>query len=490
MKIDLILPNQRRHERFRYSFPFMYLGLPYLAAMTPSEHDVRILDDRHQEVDFDSDADLIGISILTPMAPRGYEIADAFRRRGKTVVMGGIHASALPEEALAHCDAVIVGEADGTWPQLLRDFERGALKRIYRNAQWPSLAGLPIPRRDMMIASQYLPLKTLETTRGCPHNCDFCGVSEYFGKSYRMRPIEEVEAELRTLFVPQPQIPRWLWRVMSWISPDLPYFGTRRLLYVVDNNVGFQRQYMSDLARVIRDLDVYWWCHATINLARDDEMLRLLRDSRCIAVNVGFESLDPQDCREMGKPFNRPDEYETLVKRFHDHNIGIMGTFMIGRDHDTPDTFQRIVDFVERTRLDWAIALILAPLPDTRSYAQMKAEGRLMTGDWEKYDNVHCVHQPRHLTPEQVERGFIWTWKRIFSLRSIRRRIWGKPGVHRFFYTLMNLGFARKVRRWPNEGVTLFEAHAANHHAKRIAPQETGATGVQRGEDLRPSGSQ
>ncbi|MCX8036426.1 MAG: B12-binding domain-containing radical SAM protein [Candidatus Sumerlaeia bacterium] len=460
MKIDLILPNQRRADVFKYSFPFMYLGLPYVAAMTPPEHEVRIIDDRHQDVDFDTDADLIGISALTPNAPRAYRLADEFRRRGKTVVMGGIHVSALPEEALQHCDAVVVGEADGTWVQLLRDFERGRLQRIYKNETWPSLAGLPIPRRDLMNPWKYLPLKTIETTRGCPHNCDFCGVSEYFGKSYRMRPIAEVEAEIKSLFVPQPQIPRWAWNAMKLLSPDFPYFATRRLLYVVDNNVGFNREYLAELTRVIREADVLWWCHATINIARDDKMLAMLRDSRCIAVNVGFESLDRAELDEMGKPFNRPEEYETLVRRFHAHNIGVMGTFMIGRDNDTPDTYRQIVDFVNRAQLDWAIALILGPLPDTRSYYRLRDEKRILTDDWEKYDNVHCVVQPRNgMTPQDIERGFIYIWKNIFSLRSVHHRIWRKkPGVHRFFYTLLNLGFARKVRRWPDEGITWFEA--------------------------------
>jgi len=465
LKIDLILANQRRADVFKYSFPFMYLGLPYVAAMTPPQHRVRIIDDRFQEVDFETDADLIGISILTPNAPRGYRIADEFRRRGKKVVMGGIHASVLPEEALKHCDAVVVGEADGTWLRLLQDLERGSLQRLYRNEDWPSLSGLPIPRRDLMAASHYLPLKTIETTRGCPHNCDFCGVSEYFGKSYRMRPIAEVEAELKSLFVPQPQIPRWLWRTMERIAPDLPYFATRRLLYVVDNNVGFQHDYFRDLTGIIRDADVLWWCHATINIARDTEILEMLRDSRCIAVNVGFESLNRADLDEMGKTFNRPEEYEALIKRFHAHKIGVMGTFMIGRDNDTPDTFRQIAEFVERTRLDWAIALILGPLPDTRSYHRLKEEGRLLTENWEQYDNVHCVHQPRGMTPEEVERGFVYIWKRVFSPRSIYRRIWRKkPPVHRFFYTLMNLGFARKVRRWPDEGISLYEARLAHRH--------------------------
>jgi radical SAM superfamily enzyme YgiQ (UPF0313 family) len=466
LKIDLILPNQARHKRFRYSFPFMYLGLPYVAAMTPPEHQVRIIDDRHQKIDFDTDADLIGISFLTPMAPRAYEIADEFRRRGKTVVMGGIHASAAPDEALEHCDAVVVGEADGTWHRLLRDVDRRALQPIYRNADWPLLEGLPIPRRDLMVASRYLPLKTIETTRGCPHNCDFCGVSEYFGKTYRTRPIAEIEAELRQMFVPQPQIPRWLWKTMAWLTPDLPYFATRRLLYVVDNNVGFRRDYFAELTRVIREVDVLWWCHATINIARDDEMLVLLRDSRCIAVNVGIESLDRAELDEMGKPFNRPEEYAGLIQRFHDYGIGIMATFMIGRDHDTPDTFRRIAEFVEETKLDWAIALILAPLPDTRSYACLKREGRLLTDDWGRYDNVHCVHRPTHMTPEQVEQGFIWTWKRVFSPRSIYRRIWKKPPVHRFYYTLLNAAFGWKVRRWPDEGASLFEARLPQSKTK------------------------
>jgi len=259
------------------------------------------------------------------------------------------------------------------------------------------------------------------------------------------------------MFPPKSRTPRWLWRALELISPDLPYFATRRLLYVVDNNVGFRRDHLLALAEAIRKTDVLWWCHATANIASDDEILAALRDSRCIAVNIGFESLDPSELKAMGKPFNHPEEYEPLIRRFHSYNIGIMGTFIIGRDNDTPETFGRIVEFVERSRLDWAIALILAPLPDTRSFYRFKAEGRILSENWEKYDNIHCPYIPRKMTPEQVEQGFIWTWKRIFSPASIYRRIWRKPAVHRFYYTLMNIGFGLKVLRWPREGASRFE---------------------------------
>ena len=199
-KIVLISPARRRAPDEEFIFKMGFLNLPYLAAVTPPDYEVEIVDEEHEEINFDITAWLVALTAQTPVAPRAYEVAKAFKERGITTVMGGVHASTLPEEALRYVDAVIIGEGEFVWPQMLRDLENGTLQPVYQSEATCDLGKIPVPRRDLLNPRFYTPLTMVETTRGCPHQCDFCGVSRFFGHRYRKRPLGEVVAELQTIF--------------------------------------------------------------------------------------------------------------------------------------------------------------------------------------------------------------------------------------------------------------------------------------------------
>ncbi len=448
MKILLISPERERKKEEAFLFRLGFLNLPYVAAVTPPDIEVRIVDEAFEKINFEEKVDLVGLTAQTPVAPRAYQIAGEFRKRGIPVVMGGVHASMLPEEALLHVDAVIIGEAEETWPLLIEDFRKGKLKRIYQTDRLIHPAAVPLPRRDLLNPKFYFPLKLLETTRGCPHHCDFCGVSKFFGYRYRNRPLSEIDRELATLFKKEPVMPPLFKRALSLFNRDLPYFLKRKLLYIIDSNVACNKQFALELASLLKDYDLLWYGHAPVSIAFDQKLLEGFSQSGCMAINIGFESFSPKNLKAMGKGFNHPSHYEEAVQRIHDYGIGIMGTFIVGLDDDDPDVFQRIIDFCIHSKLDWALTFIMAPYPGTESFQRLEREGRIFCKDWEKYDSLNVVYQPLHMSSEELQRGMRRVWKETFSLPSIYRRILKKPWIHPFFYLVMNLQFHQLTKKW------------------------------------------
>ncbi len=448
MKILLISPERERKKEEAFLFRLGFLNLPYVAAVTPPDAEVRIVDEAYESINFDEKVDLVGITAQTPVAPRAYEIAKEFRRRGIPVVMGGVHASVLPEEALEHVDAVVIGEAEGAWPQLLDDFRLGRLQKIYQFNGWVQGDTIPLPRRELLNHRLYFPLKLLETTRGCPHRCDFCQVSHFFGNRYRNRPLQDIARELDAMFGPGPVMKPWVKRLLSVLSGDLPYFLKRRLVYIIDNNVVSDRRFIIELLSLLRDYDLLWWGHAPVSIADDEELLGLFAASGCIAVNIGFESLSPKNLKTMKKGFNKPHKYQEAIQKIHGYGMGIMGTFIVGLDDDDPGVFQRTIDFIAENQLDWALAFIMTPYPGTESYKRLEGEGRILTRDWEKYDSLNAVYQPLLMSVEELEQGLRGIWRETFSLRSIFRRIIKAPRIHPLFYLPMNWSFHQLTRNW------------------------------------------
>jgi radical SAM superfamily enzyme YgiQ (UPF0313 family) len=377
MKILLISPERKRKKEEAFLFRLSFLNLPYVAAVTPPDAEVKIVDEAFQKVDFDEKVDLVGITAQTPVVPRAYEIAEEFKKRGVPVVMGGVHASMLPEEALQHVDALVVGEAEEVWPDLIEDLRKGQLKRIYQGNGFVDSSKLPLPRRELLNKKFYFPLKLLETTRGCPHRCDFCGVSKFFGFRYRNRPISEIERELETLFKEGQVMNPVLRKILSLFSKDLPYFLKRRLLYIIDSDVASNKRFCLELLSLLKEFDLRWWGHAPVSVAFDQKLLEGFSQSGCIALNIGFESFSTKNLQTMGKGFNQPSRYAEAVKRIHDQGIGIMGTFIVGLDDDDPGVFQRIIDFCINEKLDWALTFIMSPYPGTDSFKRLEKEGRI-----------------------------------------------------------------------------------------------------------------
>jgi len=448
MKILLISPERERKKEEAFLFRLSFLNLPYVAAVTPPDVEVRIIDEAHEKINFDERVDLVGITAQTPVAPRAYQIAEEFRKRRIPVVMGGAHVSMLSDEALQHVDAVIIGEAEEVWPKLIDDMRRGQMKQIYQGDGFVNPSNLPLPKRGLLNEKFYLPLKLLETTRGCPHHCDFCGVSKFFGFRYRSRPIKEIERELKTIFPKGPVINAALKRILSSISKDLPYFLKRRLLYIIDSNVAGDRRFALELVSLLKEFDLLWYGHAPVSIAFDQELLEGFSQSGCIAVNIGFESFSIKNLQIMGKGFNQPFRYAEAVKRIHDQGIGIMGTFIVGLDDDDPGVFQRIIDFCIDERLDWALTFIMAPYPGTDSFLRLEKEGRIFSRDWEKYDSLNVVYQPALMSIEELENGLRKIWREVFSLPSIYRRVLKRPWIHPFFYLMMNWQFHRLTKKW------------------------------------------
>jgi radical SAM superfamily enzyme YgiQ (UPF0313 family) len=448
MKILLISPERKRKKEEAFLFRLSFLNLPYVAAVTPPNVEVKIIDEAFERVDFDEKVDLVGITGQTPVIPRAYQIAEEFKKRGVPVVMGGVHTSMLPEEALQHVDAVVVGEAEEVWPNLVEDLRKGQLKKIYEGNGFVDPSKLPLPRRELVNGKFYFPLKLLETTRGCPHRCDFCGVSKFFGFRYRNRPINEIDQELKAIFHKGPVMKLALKKFLSIFSKDLPYFLKRRLLYIIDSNVAGDRRFCLDLVSLLKEYDLLWWGHAPVSVAFDQTLLEGFSQSGCIALNIGFESFSIKNLQTMGKGFNQPSRYVEAVKRIHDQGIGIMGTFIVGLDDDDPGVFQRIIDFCIHERLDWALTFIMAPYPGTDSFKRLEKEGRIFCRDWEKYDSLNAVFHPLLMSVEELEEGMRRIWKEVFSLSSIYKRILKRPWVHPLFYLGMNWQFHQLTKKW------------------------------------------
>ena len=448
MKILLISPERERKKEETFLFRLSFLNLPYVAGVTPPDVEVKIVDEALGKVNVEEEVDLVGLTAQTPVAPRAYQIAKEFKKRGIPVVMGGVHASMLPEEALQHVDAVVIGEAEEVWPDLIGDLRKGQLKRIYQGSGFVNPSNLPLPRRELLYEKSYLPLKLLETTRGCPHRCDFCGVSKFFGFRYRSRPIVEIDRELKTLFQKGPVMNPPLKNVLSLFSKDLPYFLKRRLLYIIDSNVAGDRKFCLNLVSLLKEFDLLWYGHAPVSVAFDQNLMKGFSESGCIALNIGFESFSTKNLQAMGKGFNQPSRYVEAVRRLHDRGIGIMGTFIVGLDDDDPGVLQRIIDFCIENKMYWALTFIMAPYPGTDSFRRLEEEERIFCRDWEKYDSLSAVYQPLLMSVEELEKGMRRVWKEVFSLSSIYKRIVKRPWIHPLFYLMMNWQFHRLTKKW------------------------------------------
>jgi radical SAM superfamily enzyme YgiQ (UPF0313 family) len=417
MDLTLIVPKWPAGSLWgKVVFRFPYLSLTTLAAVTPADVRLRIVDENVEEIDWQATPDLVGISMMTPLAPRGYQIADAFRERGVPVVLGGVHPSVMPEEAENHGDAVVIGEGEELWPQVVRDAREGRLQPRYRDEQFRGLEGLPLPRRELLRRKAYFFVNTMQTSRGCPFDCEFCFVTQFHGRSYRLRPLAEVEREVQGL--------------------------EGRFVFFVDDNIVGDRSYARALFQRLAPYRLRWASQATISIGQDEELLKLAKKSGCLGLFIGFESLSQSTLCEMGKNPNRADSYRELIRRIHSHGIGIQGSFVFGNDRDTPQVFSDVVRFTERMRLEAGLFSILTPFPGTRLYQRLKAEGRILSEDWARYDMNQVVFQPRGMTTEQLQQGFNWAYRRLYSWASITRRLLGLRRNLQLFAP-QNVGFRR-----------------------------------------------
>lgn len=427
MKILLISPEiENSHLRFTKrearSFLFPRISLTTLASLVPETDDVKIIDETVDNIDFDTDVDLVGISVMTFLAPRAYEISSRFRKRGVKVVLGGIHPTALPDEAIRFADSVVIGEAEDTWPLLLEDFKKGMLKPFYRQQRPVRLENLPLQRLDLLKKDAYLTNNCLQTSRGCPHGCDFCSVTNFFGNTYRYRPIKDVIREVERI--------------------------NGEHLVFVDDNIAGNKRYARELFTALKPFKKKWGSQCSLTLANDPELLRLAAESGCSAMFVGIESLSQENLSSVNKGFNRVSSYEDLIKRFHDNGIMLNAGIIFGFENDDESVFEKTVKFLEKNRIGLVLFSILTPFPGTGFYKKIESEGRIFDRDWSHYDGRHIVFRPKLMTPEALQNGFYWSYREFYSYTSMIKRMipFPKDMIKTF---ALNMGYRRMVLRAP-----------------------------------------
>ena len=411
MKIELIVPAVEENARIPN------LALPILAALSPRDVEISFTDDLLTPIHLDKDlkeVDLVGITVLTKTALRAYEIADAYRKKGIPVVLGGIHPTALPEEAKTHADSIVMGEAEELWPQLIEDAKMGNLKPFYHQEGYTELSKIPIPRRDILPRRGYLPLDVAQVTRGCPFRCEFCSVQKFFGETYRFRPISNVVEEVRRL--------RHRWMMFN------------------DDNIIGNRAYSKELLEALIPLKKKWFGQASLSGLKAIENVELLAKSGCTSLFIGFESLSKENLVTSKKFQNDPSEYREIIDTLHRYGIAICGSFVFGFDEDDPSVFEETVSFSIQAKLFSAIFMILTPYPETSFYHRVKNEGRLAQDQWWLLKNPEdsAPHfLPKKMTGQALREGWKKTWKEFYSFPSIWKRFhwnYSPTLINRFVY--------------------------------------------------------
>lgn len=432
MKILLVSPCLKSEIRPK-SFSIPQLTLSLIAAMTPEEHEISICEEQYgEEIDFDGDYDLIGISLMTTTCLRGYKVASEFKKRDKIVIFGGIHASVLPDEALLYGDAVVIGETEGgLWKQVLDDAKAKKLRPKYKLDTVPDLSNHIAPRRDLIkCRSGKFDIAPIETTRGCPYNCDFCTVTQFFGKKQRHKIIKDIIADAESC----PQ----------------------KVLFFIDDNVALNRKFALELFRELIPLNKIWVGQASINIAKDDELMKMAYKSGCRALLIGFESITDEGLGTYRKTLKTVQANVDAVKRLRDNGIFTMASLIFGLDSDTEKVFDISHEFLIKSKSAFFQSCVMTPYPGTVIFDQLKKEGRILTDDWSKFDTKKVLIEPNNLTSEKLLQGYDDIRKSIYGVNSIVSRslpylMKGIPEL--LFYYSLNLGARKRYKKSIGEHV-------------------------------------
>lgn len=437
MKILLISPAVDTEKRTNEGLMMPQLALYILAGLTPPEHEVVIIEEETGHIDLEEEYDLVGISCMTANAPRAYELCREFKKRDKTVILGGVHPSILPDEAMQHADCVVVGEAEGVWETLLKDFQHNNLKRKYHNPT-PDLSKYVPKDFSKMIKKGFFNLIPIMTTRGCPYKCDFCCVSNLFGEKIRHIPIENVVR-------------------------DIQESGSKRFMFLDDNIIGHPK-YTKELFRAIKPLKIKWVGQASISLLiEDEELLQLAADSGCKVLFFGIESVSEEELKTMRKAIKEIKNLENAFKKIKKMGILVLASMIFGFDNDTKETFHETARFLIKNNVSLATFNVLTPYPGTKVYEKLKNENRLITKEWMYYDHNTVVFKPVNMTPYELQIGKTNAKKRFYSLSSVLKRSLSNLSSPLIYFSI-NYGHMKQVKVETERIVKLKSELFENNH--------------------------
>ncbi len=432
MKVTFVMPSVGRKEGDRNyirTWQMEPLPLAALAALTPPRVERAFFDDRLEETDYETPTDLVALTVETYTARRAYEMARLFRERNRNrrvkIVMGGFHPTLVPEEASRYADAILLGDGEELWPRLLEDAAAGTLRDRYEN-QARGLIRPVTPDRSLLRDKSYLPLSLVETGRGCRFQCDFCTICEFYGHTYTPRPVEDVVREIRAL--------------------------KQRTLFFVDDNIVVDRTHAKELFRALIPLKIRWFSQGSVDMARDPELLRLMKESGCAGILIGFESLNPETLRSMNKGVNLGTDRDEAIRRIHGAGLRIYSTFIFGYDSDTRESFDEAFDFAMRHRFFLGAFNHVVPFPGTKLYDRLKEERRLLDDSWwlnHSYTFGKVGFRPRHFEPEELSSLCYEYRKKFYSPGSIARRLltpanYQNPWVYLFINAISRRDVVRR----------------------------------------------
>jgi radical SAM superfamily enzyme YgiQ (UPF0313 family) len=419
MKLLLVSPCRDEHHRQPHALRIPQIALNIIASLTPSHYDAKIVEEELEEVNLDEECDIVGISTMTANAPRAFRMAAEFRKRGRTVVIGGVHPTALPEEAIQYVDAVVIGEAEDTWGTLIEDFEHGNLQRFYKSHQ-PDVSPYPLPRRELTPKSSGIfNVMPIVTTRGCPYDCEFCYVPKFFGRKPRSLPVEKVVS-------------------------DIESSKGKTFLFLDDNIIG-KPEYAKELFRALEPLKIRWVGQASISFVNDTELMRLAAQSGCVALFFGLETVSTSALQRMRKSIKQLSANDDAIKKVRECGIVFHASMVFGFDEEDKSIFEDTLEFLMRNNIATVSFNVLTPYPGTKIYDRFKKEGRLLTEDWKYYDHSTVVFKPKNMTPQELMEGHLWVRREFYKISSIAKRLSGALS-HPLLYTTMNFGYRKNIK--------------------------------------------
>lgn len=437
------------------------LALPTLAAYTPADHSVKIVDEEIEEIDFDEPADLVGLTAMTFKAERAYEIANEFRKRGVPVVMGGIHASICPDEVLGHVDSVVIGEAEDLWPRLLVDLAAGQLKKRYRSESFADLRVARIPRYDIVKNNHYL-YAYLQTTRGCPFNCNFCSVTKMSGQTIRKKSPEQVIAEVDALLKTSSHRK---FNIIDKVAGKKKRFVG--MIAFIDDNFAIDRRHALAVSSALqnyqeeRGIVFIWYTQVNYMVGFDEELLTAMENAGCQHLFMGFESLDPVTLQSMKKKMNKPEQYEDAIRNVHRHHMRVVFSTIIGDDNTSWQSAENLRLFIDNNHVLHVLLNVLTPYPGTSIFEEMEREGRLLTRQPQQYNVRNVVFMPKRMSHTVLREIYLSLCDTLFCYDAVYHR--GKslvglvdrfylPPISRIavflgiFYTCLYLAFRHRLR--------------------------------------------